>query len=75
MAVVGRDGRLIGSVTSRDVVQALAARPGTHGLSQTGQQILSKPSGAPRWSGASPNFPSTRSATTVSTGSPSMAVG
>ncbi|MGA4551145.1 quaternary amine ABC transporter ATP-binding protein [Methylorubrum aminovorans] len=75
VAVVGRDGRLIGSVTSRDVVQALAARPGTHGLSQTGQQILSKPSGAPRWSGTSPNFPSTRSATTVSTGSPSMAVG
>lgn len=75
VAVVGRDGRLIGAVTSRSVVQALAARPGTHGQPSAGAPILSKPSGAPTWSGTSPNSPSTRSATTASTGSPSMAVG
>ena len=75
VAVVGRNGRLIGAITSRDVVQALAARPGTHDQPHAGAQILSKPSGAPTWSGTSPNSPSTRSATTASTGSPSMAVG
>ncbi|KQQ14269.1 proline/glycine betaine ABC transporter ATP-binding protein [Methylobacterium sp. Leaf123] len=75
VAVVGQNGRLIGSITSRDVVQALAARPGTHAQPQAGAQILSKPSGAPTWSGTSPNSPSTRSATTASTGSQSMAAG
>ncbi|AMB46939.1 betaine/proline/choline family ABC transporter ATP-binding protein [Methylobacterium sp. AMS5] len=75
VAVVGRNGRLIGAITSRDVVQALAARPGTHGQPHAGAPIPSKPSGAPTWSGTSPNSPSTRSATTASTGSPSMAVG
>jgi glycine betaine/proline transport system ATP-binding protein len=75
VAVVGRNGRLIGSITSRDVVQALAARPGTHAQPHAGAPILSKPSGAPTWSGTSPNSPSTRSVTTASTGSPSMAVG
>lgn len=75
VAVVGRDGRLIGAITSRSVVQALAARPGTHGQPKAGASILSKPSGAPTWSGTSLNSPSTRSATTASTGSPSMAVG
>ncbi|MEH3118245.1 MAG: betaine/proline/choline family ABC transporter ATP-binding protein [Methylorubrum populi] len=67
VAVVGGDGRLIGSLTSRDVVRAMAARPGA--------PTLSKPPGAHRWSGTSRNFPSTRSATPVSTGSPNMAVG
>ena len=75
VAVVGADGRLIGAITSRDVVQALAARPGAHGSSQTGAPTLSKPAGAHRWSGTSRNFPSTRSATTDSTGSPTMAAG
>ncbi|TFZ57721.1 ATP-binding cassette domain-containing protein [Methylorubrum sp. Q1] len=75
VAVVGRNGRLIGAIMSRDVVQALAARPGTHGQPHAGAPIPSKPSGAPTWSGTSPNSPSTRSATTASTGSPSMAVG
>ncbi len=31
VAVVAEDGRLIGTLTSRDIVRALAARPGTHG--------------------------------------------
>lgn len=68
VAVVAEDGRLIGPITSRDVVRALAARPG-NSSSQT------QPAGADRWTGTSPNSPSTRSATTGSTGSPNMAVG
>jgi glycine betaine/proline transport system ATP-binding protein len=72
VAVVAEDGRLIGPITSRDVVRALAARPGAH---QDHSPIQTQPAGAERWTGTSPNSPSTRSATTPSTGSPNMAVG
>ena len=72
VAVVASDGRLIGPITSRDVVRALAARPGTQGAPSSTQ---AKPAGAERWTGPSPNSPSTRSATTPSTGSPNMALG
>jgi glycine betaine/proline transport system ATP-binding protein len=79
LAVVAEDGRLIGALTPREVVRALASRA----TAQTPQQgphrgaaaMQPQPAGVERWSGASPNFPSTRSATTVSTGSPSMAAG
>ena len=72
VAVVAEDGRLIGPITSRDVVRALAARPGTQGAPSSTQ---AKPAGAERWTGSSPNSPSTRSATTPSIGSPNMALG
>jgi len=75
LAVVQPDGRLIGGLTSRDVVRALATRPGAHGQNPGDLSTLSKPTGAERWTGTSPNFPSTRSATKASTGSPTMAVG
>lgn len=75
VAVAGPNGRLIGAITSRDIVRALAARPGAKEPSLAGASPLSKPSGAHRWSGTSPNFPSTRSAMTASIGSPSMAAG
>ena len=75
VAVVASDGRLIGPITSRDAVRALASRPGAHGPQVGLLSSQSKPAGAERWTGTSPNFPSTRSATTPSTGSPSMALG
>ncbi|KMO28897.1 glycine/betaine ABC transporter ATPase [Methylobacterium tarhaniae] len=79
LAVVTPDGRLVGALTSRDVVRALAARPGAQIPQQDPHRgeasTQNEPAGVERWSGASPNFPSTRSATTVSTGSPSMAAG
>jgi len=75
LAVVHPDGRLIGGLTSRDVVRALATRPGGHGQTSGELSTLSKPTGAERWTGPSPNFPSTRSATKASTGSPTMAHG
>ena len=75
VAVVAPDGRLIGPITSRDVVRALAARPGAQGPQDGLPSSQSNPAGADRWTGTSPNFPSTRSATTPSTGSPNMALG
>jgi glycine betaine/proline transport system ATP-binding protein len=75
VAVVASDGRLIGPITSRDAVRALASRPGAHGPQVGLLSSQSKPAGAERWTGTSPNFPSTRSATAPSTGSPSMALG
>ncbi len=72
VAVVDPDGRLIGGIASRDVVRALAARPDLH---PTETPTRPKPAGAERWTGASPNSPSTRSATGASTGSPTMALG
>ncbi|MFH6787084.1 MULTISPECIES: quaternary amine ABC transporter ATP-binding protein [Methylobacterium] len=76
VAVVDPDGRLIGGVGSRDVVRALAAHSAE---SQAGDHpetsILQQTAGAERWTGASRNFPSTRSATKASTGSPTMALG
>lgn len=75
VAVVGPDGRLIGAITSRDVVRVLATRPGSHGQAPGEISTLSKTAGAERWTGTSPNSPSTRSATKASTGSPNMAVG
>ncbi|WP_337251972.1 quaternary amine ABC transporter ATP-binding protein [Methylobacterium sp. NMS14P] len=75
VAVVAEDGRLIGTLTSRDIVRALAARPGTHGRPAVSAAPLHKPTGAEGWTGTSRNFPSTRSATTGSIGSPTMALG
>ncbi|GJE76934.1 quaternary amine ABC transporter ATP-binding protein [Methylorubrum suomiense] len=72
VAVVAEDGRLIGPITSRDIVRALAARPNAH---HDHSPTQTKPAGAERWTGTSQNSPSTRSATTPSTGSPNMAVG
>jgi glycine betaine/proline transport system ATP-binding protein len=75
VAVVAQNGRLIGAITSRDVVRVLASRPGAHHPHHNNTLTLSKPAGAEQWTGTSLNFPSTRSATTGSTGSPNMAVG
>ncbi|MEE7459632.1 proline/glycine betaine ABC transporter ATP-binding protein [Methylorubrum populi] len=75
VAVVAPDGRLIGPITSRDVVRALATRPGAQGPQDGLPSSQSNPAGADRWTGTSPNFPSTRSVTTPSTGSPNMALG
>lgn len=75
VAVVAANGRLIGAVTSRDVVRVLAARPGAHHAQNSNAMTPGKPAGADRWTGTSPNFPSIRSATTGSTGSPNMALG
>ncbi|WP_279356923.1 quaternary amine ABC transporter ATP-binding protein [Methylobacterium indicum] len=77
LAVIDADGRLVGSLTSRDVVRALSARPGAGGSVPGGPEaaISSEPAGAERWTGQSPNSPSTRSATRASIGSPTMAAG
>jgi glycine betaine/proline transport system ATP-binding protein len=75
VAVVSEDGRLIGTLTSRDIVRALAGRPGSHGQPAANAAPLPQPTGAEGWTGTSRNFPSTRSATTGSIGSPTMALG
>lgn len=75
VAVVAGDGRLVGAVTSRDIVRILAGRPGAKHPHHNTTSALSKPAGAEQWTGTSRNFPSTHSATTGSTGSPNMAVG
>ena len=75
VAVVGEDGRLIGTLTSRDIVRALAARPGLPSQPAVTAAPPPQPAGAEEWTGTSRNFPSTRSATTGSIGSPTMALG
>ncbi|WP_043748823.1 quaternary amine ABC transporter ATP-binding protein [Methylobacterium nodulans] len=76
VAVVARDGRLIGRVASRDIVRALASRPGAaHGIRHTGPVTCPNPAGADQWSGTSPNSPSMRSAMMFSAGSQTMGAG
>jgi glycine betaine/proline transport system ATP-binding protein len=77
LAVVDPDGRLVGAIGSRDVVRALAAHsPGTeHAADHAEPSTLQMTAGAERWTGTFRNFPSTRSATKASTGSPTMALG
>lgn len=60
LAVVSTEGRLVGRLTSRSAIAAMAGAEHRRGAVFTG------PGGEPAWTGPSPNFPSTTSPTEAS---------